>query len=551
MSTPAVPVGTPSDACRGPAKPPNGARDRVGPTGLPISGLPGLTRRQADPVSGDIAGSPHRPSPWAWKALLFSDIFCPLLVVAVTAVSERHLWQSGGDNLRATARLCAFVGVTWASFGLASWLVRLHVVTRRHLVTSAADGLGRAEIALVLGSVLALALDGLTPTTARLVVPPHEVVVVLLVCMAALPAARTVTLAACSQLGARPARVLVVGTGTIAADVASRLGRTRLVEFAGYVDDDPVEGQATKGRLGDLHSVCASELVDRVVVAFSSAHPVVVAQALRQVPEPVPVDVIPRYFDMAGWQTRVDDLDGLAVVSLGRTPNAAGRVVKRLFDLLGAVVALILLLPVLVLAAACVRRSSPGPVLFRQTRLGRHRVPFQVLKFRTMVAAEPQPAQVEPDSPGGVAPVPGPAGGTGARPQPTPVGRVLRPTPVGRVLRRTGVDELPQLVNVLLGQMSLVGPRPFVAEECADLPAWAERRFDVRPGMTGLWQVCGQHALRVDELHRLDTQYATGWSLSLDARILARTPGRLLQGGGDRDSFRSRHQRTLGHRGRA
>jgi lipopolysaccharide/colanic/teichoic acid biosynthesis glycosyltransferase len=105
-----------------------------------------------------------------------------------------------------------------------------------------------------------------------------------------------------------------------------------------------------------------------------------------------------------------------------------------------------------------------------------------------------------------------------------------RITGLGRVLRRTGLDELPQLVNVLRGEMSVVGPRPFVPEECAALDGWARCRFDVRPGLTGMWQVCGQHELSMDELCRLDVQYATTWTMRSDLRILARTPGRLLRG---------------------
>lgn len=107
---------------------------------------------------------------------------------------------------------------------------------------------------------------------------------------------------------------------------------------------------------------------------------------------------------------------------------------------------------------------------------------------------------------------------------------VSRITRIGGILRRLGLDELPQLVNVLWGDMSLVGPRPFIPEECESLHGSVERRFDVRPGMTGLWQVCGQHEVGFEELCRLDVQYATSWSLRGDLRILARTPGRLLRG---------------------
>jgi lipopolysaccharide/colanic/teichoic acid biosynthesis glycosyltransferase len=113
-----------------------------------------------------------------------------------------------------------------------------------------------------------------------------------------------------------------------------------------------------------------------------------------------------------------------------------------------------------------------------------------------------------------------------------------RVTRLGRLLRRSGLDELPQLLNVLAGDMSLVGPRPFVPQECGALPDWVQRRFAIRPGLTGLWQVCGQHDLRFEELCRLDCQYVNTWSFKGDLRILARTPGRLLRGGGGEGRWR-------------
>ena len=108
-----------------------------------------------------------------------------------------------------------------------------------------------------------------------------------------------------------------------------------------------------------------------------------------------------------------------------------------------------------------------------------------------------------------------------------------RATPLGQFLRRTGIDELPQLFNVLAGDMSIVGPRPFIPEECWNLTGQGERRFDVAPGMTGLWQVSGQHDLSLEELVRLDTYYVDTWRFTTDLRIMALTPTRLFRGGGD------------------
>jgi lipopolysaccharide/colanic/teichoic acid biosynthesis glycosyltransferase len=181
--------------------------------------------------------------------------------------------------------------------------------------------------------------------------------------------------------------------------------------------------------------------------------------------------------------------------------------------------------PILIPAAIAIRLCSPGPALFRQMRLGRNRAPFQILKLRTMREATPE--EVAADE---------------ARHIPRPLLdhplHERRVTRLGRLLRRTGLDELPQLLNVIAGDMSLVGPRPFVPQECGTLPDWVHRRFAIRPGLTGLWQVCGQHDLRFEELCRLDCQYVNTWSFKGDMRILARTPGRLLRGGGGEGRWR-------------
>jgi len=316
-----------------------------------------------------------------------------------------------------------------------------------------------------------------------------------------------------------PVRVVVVGTGTIASDVAARLSRSPHVELVGYVDDDPVDDQPVLGDLASLPAICRLGMIDRVVVAFSRSHPARTTDLLRSLVGTVAVDVVPRYFELTGWEASFQDLEGLAVISLdGGSPGVFGRFAKRTFDVVGSLVALLVCSPVLLASVVAIKATSPGPLLFRQHRLGRHRRPFEILKLRTM--RQPGPAE----SPLGTRSHPGPL---------TDLPEIeMRVTRVGRLLRRLGIDELPQLLNVLRGEMSLVGPRPFVPEECSVLPEWVGRRFEIRPGMTGLWQVCGQHDLRVDELCRLDCQYVTSWSFAGDIRILARTPGRLVRGGG-------------------
>jgi lipopolysaccharide/colanic/teichoic acid biosynthesis glycosyltransferase len=214
--------------------------------------------------------------------------------------------------------------------------------------------------------------------------------------------------------------------------------------------------------------------------------------------------------ELTGWKAAIEDLGGLAVVDVdGGASTPAAWSAKRGLDVAVALAGLVVLSPVLAVVAVAVRLSSSGPILFAQVRIGRDRAPFKILKFRTMRL--PDPAGGDADS---------------------QAAKDARVTPAGRLLRRTGLDEIPQLWNVLVGDMSLVGPRPLIPEETKALPRSVASRFDVKPGMTGLWQICGQHDLRWDEMCQLDVAYVSSWSFRTDLRILAATPQRLLQGGG-------------------
>ena len=206
--------------------------------------------------------------------------------------------------------------------------------------------------------------------------------------------------------------------------------------------------------------------------------------------------------------------------------------VKRGLDATLSLVALVVLAPVFLAIAVAIKRSSPGPVLFRQERIGQYGVPFTFLKFRSMhtsndaqihrvfvtrfIRGDPAPAAA------------------GQREQPVyKITTDPRVTSVGRFLRCTSLDELPQLLNVLRGDMSLVGPRPPIPYELDAYNIWHRRRFlEVKPGITGLWQVSGRSRLRFDDMVRLDLQYAEAWSLWLDLKILLRTPRAVLTGDG-------------------
>ncbi|MCL6429533.1 MAG: sugar transferase [Anaerolineae bacterium] len=223
---------------------------------------------------------------------------------------------------------------------------------------------------------------------------------------------------------------------------------------------------------------------------------------------------------------------GIAVLALSR-PVLRGtrRLWKRLFDVAISVLALVVLAPLMAAIAAAVRLDSPGSILYRQERVGEKGKPFVMLKFRSMrVDADPalHMAHVARLIGGNLSPGhlgPGPGETLKMRDDP-------RVTRVGRVLRKLSLDELPQLFNVLRGEMSLVGPRPPLPYEVALYKDWHRRRLEALPGITGLWQVEARNRVSFDEMVRLDLRYIEEQSLWLDLKILARTPLAVVSGRG-------------------
>ncbi len=206
--------------------------------------------------------------------------------------------------------------------------------------------------------------------------------------------------------------------------------------------------------------------------------------------------------------------------------------IKQAIDALGSSMALIILSPIFLAIAVAIKLSSPGPILFRQKRIGQYGVPFTCLKFRSMHAVND--SQIHKEYVTRFI-----AGSVDAGVSDTDDKVVYkltadpRVTRVGRLLRKTSLDELPQLLNVLLGEMSLVGPRPPIPYELEAYDIWHRRRLlEVKPGITGLWQVNGRSRLRFDDMVRLDLKYAQAWSLGLDLKILLQTPRAVFSGDG-------------------
>ncbi len=287
--------------------------------------------------------------------------------------------------------------------------------------------------------------------------------------------------------------------------------------WVSHIRDVPVVGDP--GRILD-----AVDATGAHVVAVAS-HPDLAGQSLRRLSwaleeRGVELVVSPGIVEVAGPRLSIRPVAGLSLLHLERpTLGGARMFAKTVFDRVLGGLLLLATAPLLALLAVAVRADSPGPVLFRQTRVGIDGRRFTMLKFRSMVrdAEERRDDLLDLDEGNGVL---------------FKVRRDPRVTRVGSLLRRFSLDELPQLINVLRGDMSLVGPRPPLPEEVAEYDGDAVRRLRVRPGMTGLWQVSGRSDLSWEESLRLDLRYVDNWSMALDLSILWRTWRAVVRGAG-------------------
>jgi exopolysaccharide biosynthesis polyprenyl glycosylphosphotransferase len=276
------------------------------------------------------------------------------------------------------------------------------------------------------------------------------------------------------------------------------------------------------GDLRDLERILLAHTVDEVYVALPMRSRYAEIESALQVcgRTGVPVKWLADAFESTHGRRRFEISASGGVISITGEQEQGPLMVKRLIDIVGATVGLVLLSPVLAVAALAIKATSSGPVLYSQDRYGLYRRRFRMYKLRTMVEdAEALQALLEPRNE---------ASGPVFKIKDDP-----RMTPVGRFLRRTSIDEIPQLFNVLRGEMSLVGPRPLPLR---DVDRFAEaalvRRFSVRPGLTGLWQISGRSELHFERWIELDLQYIDQWSLGLDLRIMLRTVPAVVTGVG-------------------
>jgi exopolysaccharide biosynthesis polyprenyl glycosylphosphotransferase len=324
-------------------------------------------------------------------------------------------------------------------------------------------------------------------------------------------------------------RTVVVGHAAVAADLATELGRESYHGLqvvaacvTGMIGNGEIAGIPVIGDLASVPEVVASFDADTVAVLACPEMSGVRLRELAWALEKRGTDlcVAPALLDVAGPRTTIRPVAGLPLLHMDHPEfTGARRVIKSAFDKVMAISALALAAPVFLVIPLAIWIGDGGPPFFRQTRVGQHGRPFTVFKFRTMVLdAEERKTQLIASN---------------------EFDDVLfkirndpRVTRVGYWLRRWSLDELPQLINVLLGDMSMVGPRPALPEEAAAYGEQVRRRLVVKPGITGLWQVNGRSDLAWEESVRLDLRYVENWSLALDLQILWKTLSAVRRGSG-------------------
>jgi exopolysaccharide biosynthesis polyprenyl glycosylphosphotransferase len=311
-------------------------------------------------------------------------------------------------------------------------------------------------------------------------------------------------------------RTGIVGANGEATRLASVLGRPHLgfrpIGFVAVESAEPPTGLPVLGSLASLRDVVRIHALDALFVATTAVGANEIAKIQKVARrEGIDVHVTANLPELLASRLSVEPLGGVMALSLRPVRlSGAQAAAKRAFDLVLGSVVLLVTLPVWLVVAAAIKLTSRGPVLFRQERVGQRGKRFTLLKFRTMVVdAEAMLVQLR-----------------GRNEASGPLFKLRddpRITPAGRWLRRLSIDELPQLLNVLRGEMSLVGPRPPLQSEVDAYEDWQGDRLEVRPGITGLWQVSGRSDLPFDEYVRLDLFYIENWSLAFDLYILAKT----------------------------
>ena len=317
---------------------------------------------------------------------------------------------------------------------------------------------------------------------------------------------------------------LVVGAGEVGKSIIGRLARHKEygLRVVGFLDTTHVEEEKEKetkgtvqllGRPSELRSIVEQYGVSRVIIAFSKTpHPLILGVIHQCQEMKIDVSIVPRFFEALSARAEIEDIEGLPILSLPRYSRhgLVMRIAKRFLDLIVATLAVILLAPILLLVSLAIKLDSRGPIFFNQERMGKNHKRFRMYKFRSMQVGSDRQKDELAELNEATGPI--------FKMKDDP-----RITRVGRVIRRLSIDELPQLINVFRGEMSLVGPRPLPIEEALACKGTADMRHLVQPGITGLWQILGRSDIPYTEMIQLDYLYVTNWTLKWDIKIILRT----------------------------
>jgi exopolysaccharide biosynthesis polyprenyl glycosylphosphotransferase len=473
----------------------------------------------------EVGAREHRPSDLRVFATLAADTIALIgssILAAWLAVELHHLPLLDDLNRAFETRpgVAAFVLVALTPYWLAAlWTFGLYREPGRSIggfnLSESLNGLtALTSASWLLLIMLVLSMGEDAPIAMLIIFWAFAAVLV--------PAARLVGRTTVWARNSFNERVLIVGAGEVGHALAAKIEahaeyRIRLV---GFLDDgEPLRngtgGPDTPilGTLADLDRIVAHESIDRVIVAFSRARHNDFLRIVRACADSgVKVNIVPRLFEVVSSQAAVDDIEGIPLLDVGHVElSRFNMAVKRVFDLIVGGLLCIPILPVMGVVAVVIKLDSRGPVFYRQERMGRGGESFWIFKFRSMyVGADEQRlelAEQQNDYDG-------------------PMFKLKedpRITRVGGALRRWSLDELPQILNVMKGEMSLVGPRPLWVEEAKQCRGWTQKRLDITPGITGLWQTLGRTNIPFDEMVKLDYMYVTGWSLSWDIKLLLQT----------------------------
>jgi exopolysaccharide biosynthesis polyprenyl glycosylphosphotransferase len=456
--------------------------------------------------------------------------------IAIVVASLLAVWVAGAfDNVPLISRLI----VPFDTDPHGGTLVFI-LLTPFWLTALWAFGLYREPGRSVGGMNLSESLSGLTALTAgswlMLIVmvfvsgpsaPVATLIAFWMLAVVLLPLARWVSRVTVWSRSAFQERVLIIGAGEVGHTLAAKIGKHTeyRMKLVGFLDDGEPRRNGNGGvhlpiigALGDLHRIVAEEHIDRVIVAFSKARHNDFLRVVRACDDSgVRVNIVPRLFEVVSSRAVVDDVEGIPLLDVAHVElSSVNMAVKRVFDLIVGSLLCVVMLPMIAVLSLIIKLDSRGPVFYRQVRMGRGGRPFRIFKLRSMrVGADKLRLDLAEKND-----YDGPMFKMHKDP---------RVTRFGHWLRRWSLDELPQILNVMNGDMSLVGPRPLWVEEANQCRGWTQKRLDITPGITGLWQVLGRSDIPFDEMVKLDYMYVTGWSLSWDVKLLLQTLPAVLQ----------------------